>query len=79
MQDADAGDCKLERVTANSPADKAGLKAGDVITMFDLTAVKTYDDMLGLLAKKKPGDEVEIVVKRGDRSVALKVKLDKRG
>jgi len=78
-RDEDAKDCKLARVTEGSPADKGGLKAGDVITKFDGKDVKNYDEMLGVLAKKKAGDEVEIVVKRDAEVKTLKVKLDKRG
>jgi len=78
-RDDDAKDCKLSRVTEGSPADKAGLKAGDVITKFDGKDVKSYEDMLGTLSKKKPGDEVDVVVQRGSEKMTLKVKLDKRG
>ncbi|MCE9532649.1 MAG: S1C family serine protease [Planctomycetes bacterium] len=77
--DEDAKDGKLSRVTEGSPADKAGLLAGDIITKFDGKEIKTYADMLSILAKKKPGDEVEVVVKRGEELKSLKVKLDKRG
>jgi serine protease Do len=77
--DDDANDCKLARVTEGSPADKAGLKAGDVISKFDGKDVKTYDDMLALLAKKKPGDEVEVIVKRGSDVKNLQVRLESRG
>jgi serine protease Do len=78
-RDEEAKDCRLARVTEGSPADKAGLKAGDVITKFDGKDVKTYDDMLALLAKKKPGDEVDVVVKRDAEVKTIKVKLEKRG
>jgi serine protease Do len=78
-RDEDARECKLSRVTEGSPAEKGGMKAGDVITRFDGKDVKSYDDLLGVLAKKKPGDEVEVLVKRGEETKSLKVKLDKRG
>ncbi len=79
QRDDAAKDCKLSRVTEGSPAEKGGLKAGDVILKFDGKEIKSYDDMLGVLSKKKPDDEVEVVVKRGDDMVNLKVKLGKRG
>ena len=63
---------------APSPAAKAGLKDGDVITRFDGKDVKTYDDFLELLGKKKPDDEVEVVVKRGTESKTFKVVLAKK-
>lgn len=77
--DEAAKNCKLAGITEDSPAFKAGLKAGDVITKFGGKDVKTYDDMVDLLAQKKPGDEVEIVVQRGGETKNIKVKLDKRG
>ena len=76
--DEDAKTCKLGDVTKDSPADKAGFKSGDVITKFDGKEVKSYDDMLGLLFDKKPGDEVEIDLTRGTEKMSLKVKLAKR-
>lgn len=78
-RDEDAKECKLSRVTEGSPAEKGGLLAGDVITKFDGKEIGNYDDMLTQLAKKKPGDEVDVVVKRGTETKTLKVKLDKRG
>lgn len=77
--DDEAKDCRLSRVTEGSPAEKGGLKAGDVITRFDGKDIKDYSELLGILAKKKPGDEVDVLVKRGDETRNLKIKLDKRG
>jgi len=78
-RDEEAKDCKLARVTEGSPAEKAGLLAGDVIVKFDGKEVKSYDDLLGILAKKKAGDEVDIIITREGDTKSLKVKLDKRG
>ena len=71
-------DAKIEEITADSPAAKAGFKAGDVITKFDGKAIKTYEEFVDLLNKKKPNDEVAVEVKRGDKMEILKVKLGKR-
>ena len=78
MRDDAAKDCKLSRVTEGSPADKGGLKAGDVILKFDGKEIKSYDDLLGILAKKKPDDDVEVTIKRGDEMKTLSVKLGKK-
>ncbi len=77
-RDEDAKDCRLARITEGSPAEKAGFMAGDTIVKFDGKDVKTYDDMLALLAAKKPGDDVAVVVKRGSETKTLTVKFDKR-
>ena len=70
-RDEDAKNCKLGGITDESPAFKAGLKTGDIITKFDGKDVKTYDDMVEMLNKKKPGDEVEVVVQRGSETNTL--------
>ena len=77
-QDEDSKECKLARVTEGSPAEKAGLKAGDIITKFDGKTIKNYDDLLDVLKKKKPGEEVEVIVDREGEIATLTVKLDKR-
>ena len=77
-RDEGAKECKFARITEGSPAEKAGLKAGDVVVKFDAKDVKDYDEMLSLLNKKKPGDEIELKIKRGSEAISLKVKLGRR-
>jgi len=70
---------RLTGVRAGSPADSAGLKAGDVIVEFagrEVTDIQTYSDAL---YSHSPGDEVTIVVLRGTERVTLKVRLGRRG
>jgi serine protease Do len=69
----DATECKLGRVTPRGPADRAGVKAGDVITRFGGQEVGSYDEMVKLLKEHKPYDEVQVEVKRGDEVKELKV------
>src|SRR5262245_40830675 len=76
--DIDAKNCKLGEITPDSPAEEAGLKAGDVIVKFAGKDVGSYQDMVKLLQRKKPGDEVELEVKRKDETLDLTVKLAKR-
>ena len=47
-----------------SPADKAGLVGGDIITSFDGQAVKNKDDMVALLKRTPPGKTVEVIYTR---------------
>jgi serine protease Do len=44
-----------------SPADKAGLVGGDIITSFDGQVVKNKDDMMALLTRTPPGKTVEVI------------------
>jgi serine protease Do len=74
----DSSDCKLGRITEKSPAEKAGLKEGDVILKFDNQLVSTYKEMRNILNEKDAGDEVEVEIRRGDKTMALKVTLAKK-
>jgi serine protease Do len=47
-----------------SPADKAGLVGGDIITSFDGQVVKNKDDMMALLQRTPPGKTVEVIYTR---------------
>ena len=47
-----------------SPADKAGMVGGDIITSFDGQVVKNKDDMIALLKRTPPGKTVEVTYTR---------------
>ena len=65
----------LSGVTSGSPADKGGVKSGDVIVEFAQQKIGGIDDFDLALRKFKAGDEVEIVVLRKSERVSLKVTL----
>jgi S1-C subfamily serine protease len=50
----------VHSVVSSSPADKAGLVQGDVITTLDGTQVSSYNDVRSFLFAKHPGDNVTI-------------------
>jgi serine protease Do len=58
-----------------SPAEKAGIVAGDVIVKFDGKSVKTYDEISAIKEKHKSGDEIAVTVNRDGKEVNLKLKL----
>jgi serine protease Do len=76
--DQESNDCRIVTVNADSPADKAGLKINDIIRMFDGKKIATQADLYRLMQNKIPGNEVELVVLRGDDTVMLRIKLGKR-
>ncbi len=76
--DLDAKNCTISQVVKDSPAEKAGLRPNDVVLKFDGQKIETFDDLAGLIRKKKVGDEVTLEVKRGDGTMTLKVTLAKR-
>jgi serine protease Do len=76
--ESDKNDCTVTTVDKNSPADKAGMRVGDVILKFDGKEVKNYEDVRTIFRKKKPGDEVEIEVKRDTETLTLRLTIGKR-
>ena len=50
----------ISSVAAGLPADKAGLKAGDIITSIDGRPVKDGDDLVNQITARKPGSTVRI-------------------
>ncbi|MDB5391811.1 MAG: ywaD [Planctomycetaceae bacterium] len=60
-----------------SPADKAGLKAGDRITLINQTKIGGLEDFDLALRKFAPGDVIEVTVVRDEKDVKVKVTLDK--
>ena len=69
---------KLGGVTAGSPADAAGVKAGDVILAIGSHDVKDLQGMTDALNKFKPGDATSVVVLRGTERLTLQVTLGTR-
>ena len=65
----------VESVERDSPAGKAGLQPGDVVTTVgEQTIARTLDFERALLGRK-PGEEVAIAVERGGRNVQMNMVL----
>lgn len=54
-------------VTRNMPADKAGIKRGDVITAIDNNPVISGSDMRRAIGESKPGSKVKVTIMRDNR------------
>ena len=65
-------------VREDSPAAKAGLKAGDILVEFDGKPIQNLYDFTYALRAKKPGDEVLVKVLRDGQTLAVKVLLTQR-
>ncbi|ATL28986.1 S1C family serine protease [Streptomyces formicae] len=65
-------------VTPNGPADKAGLKPGDVITKLDDTVVDSGPTLIGQIWTHKPGDKVKLTYERGGKEHTVEVTLGER-
>jgi hypothetical protein len=79
MAATDGKGLRLTGVRAGSPADSAGLKAGDVVVEFDGKAVTDLQSYSDALYARRPGDEIDVVVLRGSERLRLKVRLGRRG
>lgn len=62
-------------VSEFSSAEKAGLKAGDLITKFDGERVKTFDELKAIKDKKNVGDTVKIEVIRDKKEITVDITL----
>lgn len=69
---------QVSAVKAASPASTAGLKAGDVITAIDGTAVTTADDLTAKISAHQPGDKVTLSVTRNGSTLKVDVTLGTR-
>jgi serine protease Do len=69
----------VEEVVPGSPAAKAGLRAGDLVTALDGQAIRKGQDLQLALARRKAGEAVEVSVVRGERTLKVKVGLVRRG
>lgn len=62
-------------VTKGSGAAKAGVREGDVITRVDSDQVRSMDDLILQVRRKKIGDEVVLTVSRKDKTLRLTVTI----
>lgn len=67
----------IAQVTKNSPADKAGLKAGDVIVNYQGRPMSDTGDFRNQVALAQPGSKVEFDIIRDGKQRNISVKIDK--
>lgn len=66
---------KISGVSEGSPAQLAGLQGGDIIISFGGKKISNIYDFTYALGDFVPGDEVDVIVKRGEDEITFKVKL----
>jgi S1-C subfamily serine protease len=73
--DAD-GRVRIGNVTPDSAAEKAGLKAGDVVVEIDGQPVTEWSILQSLIKSARPGQAIKLKVYRGDKELTLSATLD---
>jgi serine protease Do len=76
--DTESDTARIVAVVPGLAAAKAGVKAGDVIRRFDGKATPDRETLLRLIAARRPGHKVSIVVLRGEKELKLEAVLGKR-
>jgi serine protease Do len=71
-----AGDANQPGVLPDSPAAKAGLQNGDIITEINGTKLSEKNTLTSLIGRHKVGDKVGLTVRRGDQTLALEATLE---
>jgi putative serine protease PepD len=72
------GGARLAEVRPSTPASRASLRSGDVVTKFDGTKVASADELRRLVDAKSPGDKVQVTVTRDGKSITVDVTLGTR-
>ncbi|MEO7318465.1 MAG: Do family serine endopeptidase [Chthoniobacteraceae bacterium] len=62
----------------NSPAQKAGIKEGDVVVAVDGKQVEGREDLIKIVSSKSPGTEVSVKLLRDGKETVVPVKLGER-
>lgn len=72
-----SGGVLVVNVAPDSPADKAGMRRGDIILEFDDGGIRRVEDLQRILLQRKPGDRVGVFILRGSRKGQLEVVLER--
>jgi putative serine protease PepD len=73
-----SGGAEVTQVRSNTPADKAGLHVGDVITAVDGNEVSSADELRSAINAHSPGDSVSITYVRDGQTHTVQVTLAER-
>lgn len=68
----------INGVVDGSPASKAGIKEGDVLTKIDATPIWKEDDLASFMKGAKAGQEVDVTILRDGKETKFKIKLAER-
>lgn len=64
-------------IAPDSPADKAGIRRGDIILEFDNKRIDRVEELQSILLERKPGDKAGLTILRGLKKGLLEVILER--
>jgi putative serine protease PepD len=76
--DSTATSAQVADVRPGTPAAKANLRAGDVVTAVGKTSVSSAEALTRAIDSHQPGDTVTVKISRGDKTLTTQVKLASR-
>jgi S1-C subfamily serine protease len=76
--DVSGGGVLIASVVPDSPADRSGLRVGDVLVEVDGRMIGHLPDLMIALRSRSPGDRVDATVVRDDKPTTLTVTLGKQ-
>jgi serine protease Do len=68
----------IGKVLKDGPADKAGIKAGDIILKVDDTDIADKEAFKAILKEKSVGDNIKLVIQRKGKEKTIELKLGKK-
>lgn len=68
----------VDEVYPDSPAEKAGIQPGDVITRFGGQRVFSFDQLPQLVQMRRPGEDVEVELLREGQTRRLEIRVGER-
>jgi serine protease Do len=68
----------VTEVLAGGPADKAGIRVDDILLEFTGRPIQRFNDFVDAVFYIRPGQEVDLVVMRGEERVPLSMRVEKR-
>jgi len=67
---------RIDRILPDSPADKAGLRQGDILMQFDGQPIRSVGAFIRNVDDARPQQEITLQVQRGDQKMQKKVMLE---
>ncbi len=73
--ESDVAGVGVGSVVRSSPAQRAGIKEGDIVTMFDGQPISSTTELKRVMNQRRPGDTVVLKLSRAGENLELKVTL----